>query len=269
MLGRPVASVEGLDFDVDIAERPEHRWRLRVATIGRADGAKRYREIDGSGCDQLADAAAVAIAMTIQSSGVAVPRESEAPPASPADPPKVVAAPSEAERPTVLRFPVTLAALADAGALPHPGLGPGLGVALAWTRLLIMAEGAVLFSPEARVAGDGGGRFRLIVGAVLACLDRPLGRLGILGCAGGEAGVVQAEGIGIGRPRLQNVGWEAARVELGLTHRLGTGVSIFIRGGAVVPWSRPTFTLNNETLAVHRPAAVTGRVTVGALFDFF
>ncbi|HEY8926907.1 MAG TPA: hypothetical protein VIU64_21135, partial [Polyangia bacterium] len=71
LLGRPVESVEGLDFDVDLAERPDHRWRLRLATIGRADGARRYREIDGKDCAQLADAAAVAIAMSIQSSGVA------------------------------------------------------------------------------------------------------------------------------------------------------------------------------------------------------
>jgi hypothetical protein len=269
LLGRPVASVEGLDFDVDIAERPEHRWHLRLATIGRADGARRYREIDGSGCGQLADAAAVAIAMSIQSSGAAATTGYGAAVTSPAEPPKVVAAPSQAEQPSGARFPVALAAVADAGALPHAGLGPGLGVAVAWRRLVIIGEGAVIFSPEAHVAGNSGGRFRLIVGAVLACLDRPVGALDILGCAGGEAGAVQAEGIGIDRPRLENVGWEAGRLELGLTGRLSSAISIFVRGGAAIPWSRPTFTLNNETLAVHRPAVISGRLTVGALLDFF
>jgi len=269
LLGRPVAAVEGLDFEVDIAERPDRRWRLRLATIDRADGTKRAREIDGSGCAQLADAAAVAIAMSIQSSGAAEPPPHHEPLTAAPEPPKLVAGPAAVERPQGPRVPVTVAALADAGALPHPGFGLGLGAALAWGRLLIIGEGAVLFSPEVRVADTGGGQFRLIEGAVLACLDQRFGRVAILGCAGGEAGVVQAEGIGINRPRSQNVAWEAGRLEVGLTRRLNTTVSLFIRGGAAIPWSRPTFTIDNDTLTVHRPAAATARVSVGALFDLF
>ena len=159
--------------------------------------------------------------------------------------------------------------MSDAGALPNPGFGLGLGAALAWRRLLIIGEGAFLLSPEVRVANNSGGQFRLIVGAVLACLDQRVGRVAILGCAGGEAGVVQAAGIGINHPRSQNVAWEAGRLELGLTGRLNTTVSLFIRAGAAIPWSRPTFTIDNDTLTVHRPAAATARVTVGALFDLF
>jgi len=267
LVGRPVAAVEGLDFEVDIAERPEHRWRLRLATIDRTDGAKRSREIDGSGCAQLADAAAVAIAMSIQSSGVAETTGHTAPTTARPEPPQLTAGPAPTERPG-LRFGIAVAALADAGALPRPGLGLGLGALFAWRRLLIIGEGAFLASPEARVADNSGGRFRLIVGTLLVCLDQRFGQMGILGCAGGEAGIVQAEGIGVSRPRLQNVAWEAGRLELGLTRRLNTTVSLFIRGGAAFPWSRPTFTVNN-TLAVHRPDVVTARVTVGALFDLF
>jgi len=269
LLGHPVAQVEGLDFDVDIAERPEHRWRLRLITIGRADGARRSREIDGSGCAQLADAAAVAIAMSIQSREAVRPAPLEAPTPARPEPPALAAGPAPGERSHDLRLPIAVSALADIGALPHPGWGLALGAALAWRHLLIIGEGAFLLSPEARVADESGGRFRLIVGALLACLDQSFGPVGILGCAGGEAGVIQAEGIGVNRPRSQNVAWEAGRLELGLTRRLNTAVSLFVRGGAAVPWSRPTFTIDNETLAVHRPGAVSARVTLGALFDLF
>jgi hypothetical protein len=269
LLGRPVAAVEGLDFDVDIAERPEHRWRLRLATIGRADGAKRFREIDGSGCAQLADAAAVAIAMSIQSSGVAEPTGLGAPPTPPSEPPNVAAGPAPAERPPGWQVPVAVAALADAGALPHPGLGLSLGAAFARHHFLLIGEGAFLLSPEARAPDNGGGRFRLLVGAVLACLHQRFGQVGFLGCAGGEAGILQAEGIGINRPRLQNVAWQAGLLEVGLTRRMNATVSLFIRGGVAVPLSRPTFTINNDTFAVHRPDAVTARMAAGALFDIF
>lgn len=268
LLGRPVAEVEGLDFDVDIAEVPEHRWRLRLATIGRADGAKRSREIDGSGCAQLADAAAVAIAMSIRSSGAVEPAGPGAPTTSPPEPPKLAAGSAPVERPPSLHFPIAVAVLADAGALPHPGLGLSLGAALAWRRLLIIGEGAFLVSSEARLPDNGGGRFRLIVGAVLACLHHRVGPVGILGCGGGEAGIVQAEGIDINRPRLRNVAWEAGLLELGLTRRLNASASLFIRGGAAIPWSRPTFTIN-DTFALHRPEVMTARLTAGALFDIF
>lgn len=269
LLGRPVAAVEGLDFDVDIAEGPQRRWRLRLATIGRADGAKRSREIDGSGCAQLADTAAVAIAMSIQSSGVAEPTGHGAPTTASPEAPKSAVGSAPLERPPALQFPVAVAALADAGTLPHTGLGFGLGAGLGWGRLLIVGQGALFFSPEARVADSGGGQFHLIVGAVLACLDRRFEKGGILACAGAEAGLVRAEGIGINRPRSRNVPWGAGLLELGLVRRLNATVSLFILGGVAVPWSRPTFTINNETLAVHRSSVMSGRLTVGALFDLF
>lgn len=269
LLNRPVSAIEGFDFEVDIAERPDRRWRLRLATVDRADGAKRTREIDGSGCAQLADAAAVAIAMSIQSSGAAERTETTVAASPLPAPPTVAAAPPSPVETHPLRFPISVAALLDTGALPPPGLGLGLGGGIAWRRLLIVAEATFLTSPEARVSDDDGGRFRLFVGAVLACLDLPWGSVGILGCAGGEAGIVRAEGIGIDRPRTQNVGWEAGRLDVGLTRRLNPSVSLFARGGVAVPWSRPTFTIINDAVAVHRPDALSARVTLGALFDLF
>jgi len=269
LLGRPVAAVEGLDFDVDIAEGAQRRWRLRLTTIGRADGAKRSREIDGSGCAQLADAAAVAITMSIQSSGAAEPKALDAPPVATDEPTNVVAEPTPVAPPPRTQFPIAVAALADTGARPHIGWGVGLGAGVARGPLLVVAEGAFLFSPEARTTDSSGGRFRLIVGALLACLQHRFGPGAILGCAGAEAGVVQAEGIGINRPRSRNVAWGAGRLELGFARPLNDTASLFIRVGAAVPWSRPTFTLNNETQAVHRSDVVSGRLTAGATFDFF
>lgn len=271
LLGRPVAAVEGLSFDVDIAELPGGRWRLRLATTATGEGTTRSREIEGRGCAELADAAAVAIAMSIQSSDapersrVAAPRVPDEPGALPA----TTVGPGVAETPRGLEVPLVLAALGDAGALPTFGLGLALGASLAWHRVRLIGEAALLFSPEVRVADGSGGRFRLFTGTVLACLDHHLWRSGLLGCAGVEAGVFQGEGLGVSRPRLQNVPWEAARLELGLTRRLNAAVSLVLRAGVAVPWARPTFTINNDMYALHRAAPVTARLTFGALFDLF
>lgn len=270
LLGRPVATVEGLNFDVEIAEHPGGRWRLRLTTIARAGGTTRSREIDGRGCAELADAAAVAIAMSIQSNEGRERPAAEAPRATAeADEGQATAAPAPAEPPPGLEVPLTLAALGDAGALPTVGLGLGLGASVVWPRFRLIGEAALLFSPEVRVADGSGGRFRLFTGAVLACLDHRWARSGLLGCAGVEAGVFQGEGLGVSRPRLQNVPWEAARLELGLTRRLNAGVSLVLRAGVAIPWARPTFTINNDTYTLHRATPVAARLTVGALFDLF
>lgn len=267
LLGRPVAEVQGLDFDVDIRERPDGGWRLRLVTIGRADGAKRSREIDGAGCAQLADAAAVAIAMSIQSNIARERAANTAGGSAPPDPPVVAVAPRQAA-PQGVQLSLGIGPVADVGALPHPSFGVGLGAALAGRRLVVIGEGSLFVSPEARLPDNSGGSFRLLVGAILACFAERLGPTGILVCGGGEAGVVQAEGVGVNRPRLQNVAWEAGRLEVGLTRRLSDTLSLFIRGGVAIPWSRPTFTINDK-LAVHHSDVMTVRIMVGALIKLF
>lgn len=268
LLGRPVGEVQGLDFDVDIRERPDGGWRLRLVTTGRADGAKRSREIDGAGCAQLADAAAVAIAMSIQSNIAGERAANTAGGSAPPDPPVVAVAPRQAA-PQGVQLSLGIGPVADVGALPHPSFGVGLGAALAGRRLVVIGEGSLFASPEARLPDNSGGSFRLLVGAALACFAERLGPTGILVCGGGEAGVVQAEGVGVNRPRLQNIAWGAGRLELGLTRRLNDTFSLFIRGGVAIPWPRPTFTVNNDKLVVHRSEVMTGRIIVGALFKLF
>src|SRR4051794_14884575 len=59
LLGRPLASVDGVDFDVAIARSAPPRWRLLLTTIDRSAGERRTRQIDGVGCSELSEAAAV------------------------------------------------------------------------------------------------------------------------------------------------------------------------------------------------------------------
>ena len=66
-LGRPLASVTGVDFEVTLARAPAAAWKLRLDTIDGSE--RRSRELTADSCVELADAAAVAIAMTVRSRG--------------------------------------------------------------------------------------------------------------------------------------------------------------------------------------------------------
>ena len=73
LIGRPLAEVADVDFRVRIAETSPGKWRLHLETIdgkgsaGRAAAVRGSREIDGATCAELAEAASVAIAVSVRS----------------------------------------------------------------------------------------------------------------------------------------------------------------------------------------------------------
>jgi len=280
LLGRPVAQVEGLDFEVEIHQVVSKRWALQLTSTSRPDGARRSREITGATCSEMAEAAAVAIAMSVRelaappSAGdkgdaVAAKRDgSSVLPAHPPDRPAAVPEPPSSPAARPRRMAVGVDALADAATLPGLGGGLGVGAAFGWSRLLLLVE-AELFPAREKVLPDGsGGSFRLVAATGLACFATPTHAADLLLCAGAEAGLMQAEGTGVGNPRLRSVAWEAARVEVGGARRVTEEISLFLRGGVALPWSRPTFRLN-DTVEVFQPGSVAARLTLGAYFSFF
>jgi hypothetical protein len=65
LLGRPLRSIDSVDFEVLIEEGPGGPWSLTLVTIERKDGVRRERVLQGASCDEVAAAAAVALAMVI------------------------------------------------------------------------------------------------------------------------------------------------------------------------------------------------------------
>ena len=89
IVGRPLAAVEALDFEVTVS-RADDAWRLELVT--EEHGAKGRRSLSGQSCGEVTNAAAVLIAMAIRSAG-------EAPlPADNASPPPHEAAPEPKEK---------------------------------------------------------------------------------------------------------------------------------------------------------------------------
>ncbi|HET6149778.1 MAG TPA: hypothetical protein VFH68_19725, partial [Polyangia bacterium] len=287
LLGRPLASVPGVDFEVDIIQTASARWRMRLDTIGVARGsdpttaARKTRELRAASCAELAEAAATAIALTVRSlegdgegdrdrKTRSAPSRS-APPLTVAPTRPSPAPPAIVSRvtspPEHLRAALAVGAMGDAGSLP--GVGAGLEMS-GWVQLRgvrLATSGAVLAPREKRLSDGSGGNFQLAFGAIDVCAPRELGRSTFLLCGGFELGYLWATGIGVNRPRQGGAVWDAARAELGLSVSIGPSMAMVMRGGASVPLSRPDFALGGA-IPVHRPSSVAGRAGVDVELAF-
>lgn len=271
LLGQPLTSVAGVDFEVSIERGVGREWRLRLDTLDKEQGKRRSRELTAKSCAELADAAAVAITMSIKSLADREPRARQPHPAAAvvAAPTAVAVAPRAEEAPPAptLSRAAALTALVDSGAMPRAALGLGLEVALQRGGLRVLGSGTFFPSQQATLPNGVGGTFQLATGGALACLAQGLGRVTLLGCVGGEVGRLTGEGVGVSAPRARGTLWLAGRGDLGATFALAPNVAVVARAGAAVPLQRPTFLLNNDT-AVHRPASLTVRATFGVELAF-
>jgi hypothetical protein len=291
LLGRPLASIPDVDFEIEIASLPKHGWHLQLDLIDRRDpgsgepGIRRTRELSAQSCTELADAAAVAIAMSVRSmedarGSEASTSRSTAPPqevrqhlaaSPPPGPTTSVAATAPIPTSESVRPAIAVALVVDAGALPHAGLGLELGGSVQRRRLRLIAL-ATLFASQQAQLPDGapgqGGDFRLVLGAALACFAPGLGRSTLLGCAGFELGRLSGQGQEVARPVLGTATWAAARAEVGLAVGLGSKLALVLRAGVTVPPSRPPEFVLDGNMPVFRPSRVTGRGTFGLELGF-
>jgi len=288
LVGRPLGSVPDVDFRIAIAHLPRERWRLRLEAVARRPGGDVAgqafrREIEGDSCSDLADAAAVAIAVSIRAAASPegrdrAPSPASAVPAAPAAGPTAApviaasaAAPGSAGSGVAPRGPWTaraaMALVGDLGALPGAGAGIDLEGSLQHgpVRLTLLAT---WFPSRDSVAPDGtGGSFDLALGAGLLCLAPRWGRWTPLGCAGFELGRLAGSGLGVPRPSDGVTVWTAARVDVGVEAALGGGLALLLRGGVGLPTARPEFVLDGVT-PVYRASALVGRLTAGIAVGF-
>ena len=260
LLGRPLAAVPGVDFLVELRRVEAGRWRLRLDTIEReqaagAQRARRSRELGAAKCTELADAAAVGIAMSVRALSPAADERRPVPPppvsvsVSAGAAAAVPAAPVKAEKAAATVFAGRLALAGDLGALPGATVGIELGAVLRLPRVRFEVSGTALAPRVAHATGGAGGEVRLLYGA------------------GFELGRISAEGLGIAQPRLGSAPWRTVRADVGAAVALGSGLAVVVRAGAGVPLARSEFVIDGTTL-VHRPSSLVVRVSTGVELEF-
>jgi hypothetical protein len=265
LVGQALAEVEGLTFEVTLVRGDASTWRARIVTRRREaqawDEAK-LRELDAADCAQAADAAALAVAMTIGSHLAERERIDQAQRSATSAVVSIHAA-----TPAATRVPwhavIGLAAAMDHGALPE--LAWGLEGQLAAQRKAARITGLVSYfvRQDSHVATDArGGEFSLLLGALLGCGHWEFGRFALNPCGGLELGALRAQGIGLRRPRDVSGFWRAARIEAGVGFDLVAKLSLVAKLAACIPLGRPEFTVEDRDL-VHRVAPVTLRALLG------
>lgn len=253
------------------------RWLLSLETRrGEAAGS---RELEGESCTALGEAMIVILVLMIDPALVPetpprlqpepVAQTTPPPPPAPAlvtrpAPPPVEPAGCHWGRPAL-----ALSALGDLGALPGPAGGGELGFGL--RRCALGASAAVRgLAPrtgEAELdAGAGGDLWLLAAGADLA-LHADLGGAELGGRAGFEAGAMSGRGVGINHPDAGRALWLAAGAGASLLVPLTARLAARAGLDLVVPLRRPRFIID-DLGAVHRAAAVTGRLALGLELAF-
>jgi hypothetical protein len=162
-----------------------------------------------------------------------------------------------------------VAVVGDTGSLPAVGLGPALGIDVAWTGLELRALGLLLPSTQGSIDADDptspGADIQLVTGAALVCIPLATNAtaLVIAACAGGEVGRLSGRGTRVDRPYSSAAWWWAARADVAARWTLPVeALAIELVLTAAAPLSREEFVLR-DIGSVHQPANVIARASLG------
>ena len=293
LLGRPFRSVDCLDADGTIVELEAGGYRLQLDTRPKLVGVEpSHREIDASGCQQLLDAAAVAISLAVtgaepmraeervtnsasdakQRPGLPAGFDAERPMTPPAasSEPSATDARGDGHGTDVGRsaFSIAASALIDSATLGGPTFGVEAELAwqLGWLRL---GAAAGLLSPRTEHVrtGASGVESRLDFAGPLLCARSRVARVQLHTCGELELGVVHVRGLGQFAPHTASTAWRALLARLSATWPADNLVALSAALGLSVPLTRPeVFVVADQT--VFRVPAACLRVQLGVTVTF-
>jgi hypothetical protein len=274
---RTVRERLGRDPFADSAELAAEVWLSRdgagfVARIqlrgqnGELQGERSLRS-DGS-CDTLADAVALALALSIDPDAALAPRPAP-PQAAPAEArAQQLARPNQTKpRETAAPAPRLPAGSLSASMLGAHGLLPGIALAARLEgelalgpRFRLFATGA--FFPEQSTAG-GDFAFGLSTGGLGGCLDFAFGRISVAPCAAIVAGQLHSV-VRNGEPTRPGAHlWTAASALARLRVTLLPALFLELSAGAFVPFRAEEFRVMGRSQTVFRQTAVAPVLGLG------
>ena len=206
----------GVEADASILQTGGRmRLELHVKRSGNLVGE---RILEGDSCVELAESAAVILAMSGTTTAFDAPKPVAPPPPPPsprpaAPPPPVPIAPGSGPDSSPRRgwFRITPVGALDVGTLPEPAIGGGLALA-AWLGrgVAVGITGAVWAANQGTLAGASpaqGATFGLITGDASGCYSMMRGTFELSPCALLEVASVSATGFGVSHIRTGNAKW--------------------------------------------------------------
>jgi hypothetical protein len=246
------------------------------------------RVIEARTCDELAGAAAIAIALLARSTleGASAPSTGDGMPSAaasdaPASPPPTsspnqTSASSKQAQPaeaSAARLRLVLDApigVAGWGSLPSAGLGLGAGLGIRWKALRATIRGE-LWQPQTYAVSGFATRFALQSGRAEACLIQTLQALELGPCLGGAVQRLAGEGIGseVFSPTSRTAVWisGAGGIFASLPTPGFAHLRFFGSASVLVSPSRPRFVID-QFGPVHEPALAAPQLDLGCEWIF-
>lgn len=259
---RKKISVEGR------ASRRRQGYRVTLHTrVAETDGE---RILDGDTCTEVADAAALVIALAIDPDALAPPPEPALPPLRPSPPatPPARPAPSPSPREAPAPWFVGAGVGATMGSVPSPATS--FVARVGWTdgRVRLVAYATTSLETERVIAPDVGGSFAATTFGVRGCGGiLRAGALALWGCAGIELDRVTGRGFGVDRPGRAVGTWAAPTLAVLPTWNVSRHLAVLLEGAVATPLSRPRFRLD-DVGEVFRPGGLTAQVDVAVELRF-
>jgi hypothetical protein len=278
------------------ATRAGRRWHLALTTD--QGGHASTRQIDAESCGAAADAIAVILALTIDSSSAiagdddagasasstppeatsSTARDAAAFPSVEAPPPESV--PPDAPPPDSGEdggapppFPLFLFGdlASDTGTLPHTGFGVRGGLGLSVGPLALEARVGYWPNVSTQVGASNftslGGTFSMVAGDLRACVLATAGTVSFGPCAGAGITSMRGEGVGVTTPLKGEAEWGTFAADGLLRVRLSRFFALRLNGGVAVPFARPVFGVQGLG-PVHQPAPVALQIGLGLELHF-
>ena len=220
---------------VVVAEPSQLSLALRIEAPGGQP--PRVRELQASSCQELMEAAAVAIALAAAESGKA-PSPVQQDTAPPEAPPRPNAAPPLETRAVESGLVLGAGAITDWIALPVTGIGAELQ--LGWRRdwFRFGVGGTWLGTRGADWAGSTRAEFGLYAADLLLCAQQRWSQVGIAACALGELGQIHAQLLGAA---VRTTPWRALGARLTFSYWVLAPLEVAVSLAAIVPLTRPFF----------------------------
>lgn len=277
LVGHPIAVRAGAPLAIRLAAHRDapRAWSVRIV-ITSPNAEPSERRIEGESCDQVADAAAVAVALAL--APPAAPPPPPPPPAAPPPPAPLreapLAPPPPRRQPDVIapppisRVPIgvgmRLAGDLDFAALPTPAPGAALAVALFFGDHRVELGGAAFLVRHATFAAmpSAGADIALFLASARYCRSFHLAPFTLAGCGGLEAGAMPARATGIASPNSGAAPWIAPHLGALGTWSLSRTFALALSVDGIVPLLRRAFVIDGVG-EIYRSPPITARASLG------